>query len=315
VILSDAELVRAAQGGDAAGLGVLLERHRASLYALALGFTGHGPEAQDAVQDTFLIALREIDRLREPAAVSGWLHTILRNLCLTRLRKRQVEVPFEGPIESFGFSEPSAERYIDQLSLREWVWTALAELPEVLRVTAILRYFGSYATYEELSVILGIPIGTVRSRLSQVKVKLAEALLETAGLAHEEARQLSAARIRFFTEAHTEFNRGESYEMLASAFSDDVVLTIRGGTVDHGLDFLVHKVWEENMEVGVKMHPTNILASKDVTVVEGTFENPSDDPFHCPPATSMVLLYHDQRINRFRQYYAPHPQRGRNNPA
>jgi RNA polymerase sigma-70 factor (ECF subfamily) len=232
-----------------------------------------------------------------------------------RLRKRQVEVPFEVPIESFGSSEPSVERYIDQLSLREWVWTALAELPEVLRVTAMLRYFGSYATYEELSVILGIPIGTVRSRLSQVKVKLAEALLETAGLAHEEARQLSESRIRFFTEAHTEFNRGESYEMLASAFSDDVVLTIRGGTVDHGLDFLVHKVWEENMEVGVKLRPTNILASKDVTVVEGTFENPSDDPFHCPPATSMVLLYNDQRINRFRQYYAPRPERDRSTPA
>ena len=47
-MLSDAELVRAAQGGDAASLGLLLERHRAPLYALAISFIGHGPEAQDA---------------------------------------------------------------------------------------------------------------------------------------------------------------------------------------------------------------------------------------------------------------------------
>jgi DNA-directed RNA polymerase specialized sigma24 family protein len=59
-VLSDAELVRTAQGGDAASLGILLERHRAPLYALALRFLGYGPDAQDAVQDAFLIALRAI---------------------------------------------------------------------------------------------------------------------------------------------------------------------------------------------------------------------------------------------------------------
>ena len=62
-MLSDAQLARAAQSGDAASLGVLLERHRAPLYALALRFLGYSSEAQDAVQDTFLTALRTIDRL------------------------------------------------------------------------------------------------------------------------------------------------------------------------------------------------------------------------------------------------------------
>lgn len=60
--MSDAQLARAAQSGDAASLGVLLERHRAPLYALALRFLGYSSEAQDAVQDTFLTALRAIDR-------------------------------------------------------------------------------------------------------------------------------------------------------------------------------------------------------------------------------------------------------------
>ena len=81
-MLNDAQLVRAAQGGDATSLGVLLERHRAPLHALALRILGHGPQAQDAVQDAFLIALRNIDRLREPQAVGAWLRVILRNVCL-----------------------------------------------------------------------------------------------------------------------------------------------------------------------------------------------------------------------------------------
>jgi hypothetical protein len=71
-VLSDAQRARAAQRGDAVSLGILLERHRAPLYALALRFLGHWPQqAQDVVQDVFLIALSSIDRLREPEAMGG----------------------------------------------------------------------------------------------------------------------------------------------------------------------------------------------------------------------------------------------------
>ena len=70
-MLSEVELARAAQNGDATSLGLLLERHRAALYALALRILGRGPEAQDAVQDAFVVALSSIERLREPEAVGG----------------------------------------------------------------------------------------------------------------------------------------------------------------------------------------------------------------------------------------------------
>jgi RNA polymerase sigma factor (sigma-70 family) len=89
VMSSDAELVRTAQSGDAASLGILLESHRAPLYALALRFLGHGPDAQDAVQDAFLLAVRKIGQLKEPEAVGGWLRSIARNVCLSRLRERR----------------------------------------------------------------------------------------------------------------------------------------------------------------------------------------------------------------------------------
>ena len=62
----------------------------------------------------------------------------------------------------------------------------------------MLRYFGSYASYEEISAILGVPVGTVKSRLNQVKVKLADVLLETAGLEHGEARRLTESQTRLF---------------------------------------------------------------------------------------------------------------------
>jgi RNA polymerase sigma-70 factor (ECF subfamily) len=305
-VLSDAELARVAQNGDAASLGILLERHQAALYALALRILGRGPEAQDAVQDAFLITLSSIDRLREPEAVGGWLRGILRNVCLMRLREKRGEVHFDERLhhlEERSF-ELSAEEYIDRLALREWVWTALYELPEILRVTAMLRYFGSYSSYEEISAILGVPVGTVRSRLNQVKVKLAEALLKTAGLEHDEARRLAESQTRFFTAAWNEYNRGQGYELLTSAFSDDPSFVLSDGTIRrHG--WMVEE-FEGDLEAGMKLHLTRIIASKDITVIEGDYENPPDNPFRCPPAISMVGFYRDGWIPRMHLYFASH---------
>jgi RNA polymerase sigma factor (sigma-70 family) len=305
-VFSDAELARAAQGGDATSLGILLERYRAPLYAVALRMLGRGPQVEDAIQDASLIALRSIDRLREPEAVGGWMHGILRNVCLRQLRERRDEVTFDesvAPLEKSP-SEPSAEEAIDRLAMREWVWSALYELPEALRVTAMLRYFGSFSSYEEISAILDVPVGTVASRLSQVKVKLADTLLRTAGLEHDEARKVAESQ-RSFTAAWTgEYNRGEGYQLLASSFSEDAAWAYTSGKVVRGVPS-----FEGDLEAGMKMHPTNVLASKDVTVMEADFENPRDDPFHCPPATSLVFFYRDGRIQRACQYYAPRPEK------
>ena len=119
-VFSDGDLAMAAQRGDATSLGILLERHRAPLYAVALRMLGHGPHAEDAIQDAFLIAMRSIDRLREPEAVGGWLHGILRNVCLRQLRDRRDEIPLDevAPLKRSS-SEPSAEEAIDRLAMRE----------------------------------------------------------------------------------------------------------------------------------------------------------------------------------------------------
>jgi RNA polymerase sigma-70 factor (ECF subfamily) len=311
LVLSDAELVRAAQGGDAARLGLLLERHRAPLYALALRFLGHGHEAQDTVQDTFFIALRRIDRLREPEAVGAWLRGITRNVCLRRLRERQGEIPFEElprHVES-SFMESSVEETIDRLAMREWVWAALGRLTEDLQVTTMLRYFGGHSSYGEISATLGVPIGTVKSRLNAAKLKLAEALLETAGLEHSETRRLTETRASFFETAYAEYNRGKGYDILASAFSEDLVVAMSNGRVfSRGYEFLVGDL-EGDLIDGLRMYPREVVSSKDVAIIECDVVNPPDNPYRCPPALSQVAVYRDDKIHRVHWYLAPRPVR------
>ena len=309
-MLSDIELVRSAQEGDSVSLGVLLERHRAPLQGSALRILGHGPDAQDAVHDTFLVALRKIDHLRDPAVVGSWLHTILRNVCLMRLRKSQGELLFDElpPRAESRAYETSVEDSIENLALREWVWTALGRLPEALQVVAVLRYFGGHASYEEISATLGLPIGTVKSRLNAAKIKLAEALLQTAGTEHSETRRLSESRDHFFRTAYDEHNRKESYDVLASAFSKDLMLSISGEPAFTGdYEFLIGDM-EGDLEAGRKVYPTNVVSSKKVSVIECDVANPPGDPLHCPPAFSQVAVYHDGSIQRMYWYLAPRPE-------
>lgn len=311
--MSDAELARAAQSGDATSLGILFERHRAPLYALALRFLGHGSDAQDAVQDAFLIALRSIDRLREPEAVGGWLRGILRNVCLRRLRERkQGEIHFEEELPrrvEWGFLESSVEEAIDRMAMREWVWSALGRLPENLQATAMLRYFSRHSSHEEISAVFGVPVGTVKSRLNTVKLRLAEALLQTAGLAHDETRRLTEARTTFFEAAYAEYNRAKGYDVLASAFSEDLVLSISNGRVfTRGYEVLVGDM-ERDLEVGQKIHPKEVISTKDVAVIECDVENPPDNPRRCPTAFSQVAVYRDGKIHHIYWHLASRPVR------
>jgi len=185
--MSDAELTRAAQAGDVGSLGVLLARHEAGMRAVALGVLGYGPDTDDVVQDAALVAVSRIRDVRDPAAVGAWLRTVVRNECRMRLRaRRPVELGGEL-ISALPSNDPMPEELLDRQLLADWVWHAIEELSPPLRVVAMLRYFSDLSSYEQIAAVCALPIGTVRSRLSQARVKLSGALSATAAQAHEDA--------------------------------------------------------------------------------------------------------------------------------
>jgi RNA polymerase sigma-70 factor (ECF subfamily) len=303
---ADSELVLAAQRGDAASLGLLLERHQPALHASALGILRDDARAQDAVQETFLRVLERLHQLRDPAAVGGWLHAILRNICRMQLRGSGRELPGDDARHNLEarVRTRSLEERIEALAVQDWVWTALAELPEPLRVTAMLRYFGSHAAYVQIAAILGIPVGTVRSRLHQVKVRLADALLRTAELEHDAIRTLVESRARQWSSAWDAFNRGRGYDLLADGFADEPEWIFADGTVVRGRRWFVEEA-DGDLTTGTRIHLTRLVANRDVLVMESTYENPPDDPLRCPPAVTWVSFYRGDKVQRTHLYFAP----------
>lgn len=302
---TDAELVASARAGDAAALGVLLERHRPRLFATALAILGFRADAEDVVQESFVIALQRIGDVRDPAAIGAWLQMIVRRACLALRRRRRGEV-FTDIMHDRADDRVSPQERIEQLELHDWVWGTLAELPEPLRVTVMLRYFGSFESYEELAAILGVPIGTVRSRLSEGKRKLAEALLARAGLVDDDQRRRSRERGRLWADAFAEiFRRGDSTEFIAR-FEPDLMVGWSNGKQARGREHLAAEI-EGDLDAGVRIEVVKVLASDGVSIVEGRFVNPVESPTHCPPGIALVLFEPRERATGIRMHLAERP--------
>ncbi len=298
---TDGDLVHSALAGDAAALGGLLERYRASLYASALAVLGDRAAALDAVQDTFLVALQRIGDVREPAAVGGWLHAVVRNVCLMRIRSSR-EIPF-GVLPEHGTTGSDAEESLDRLALRDWVWTALEDLSEDVRVTVMLRYFTRRTSYAEIASILGVPVGTVRSRLNHGKRKLADSLLEAAAAEHHDHAALVRQRWREWTDAVDQIEaEGVAEHFLARCAPDAILEAPSLGWRSIGPDEYRRDVIE-SVTAGVRLHMTDIVASENVTILDGVYRNPPNDPHHCPPTHTEVRLHAAGRISRLVLYY------------
>jgi RNA polymerase sigma-70 factor (ECF subfamily) len=307
--LTDAELVQMAWRGDSAAFGAVLDRHRVALFARALGWLGEREAAADAVQEAFVLALRRVDQLRDPAKVGSWLHAIVRSVCAMQLRRGTPEIrvaDIAAAMDRLG-AAASVEEQIDAMCLRDWVWAALAELPEPLRVAATLRYFGQHRSYQEIAATCGVPTGTVRSRLHQAKVELGGRLLALGGSAHPDAGRATEEWARRMAGAFAAFTGHGDPEPYAQLFTPDVLATSSGGAAVRGQAEL--RRWlEQDMADRVGYRLIEVAAGAGLTIVEAEFVNPPDDPSHCPPAVTQVLV-HDGRdeVRRMYGYFAPRP--------
>ena len=175
---SDVELVGRARTGDSAALDALVRRHRQSAYVFALQLLGNQDDALDVAQDALLRFVRSLDRFDTERPVRPWLLTIVRNVTRDLWRKRsrsEVQLPetVEGPDLLAQLVDPRAnpDRDLRTNELRRRVWSGIARLPEKKREILVLRDFHDHS-YAEIAEILGIPMGTVMSRLHGARRQL-----------------------------------------------------------------------------------------------------------------------------------------------
>jgi RNA polymerase sigma factor (sigma-70 family) len=298
----DEDLVHAAWAGEVSALGLLLARHRAALLAVAISLVGYGPDAEDAVQEASVIALRRIGDLREPAAAGSWLRTVVRNVCRMQHRAR-VERPLDADVvATLCSAEPDPAELLEQHVTRDWVWHALEDLSPPLRLVVMLRYFSRLTEYQDIAAACGVPIGTVRSRLNEARAKLARALLATADAAHGDARTHSEARRRDAEELLAAVPRGDLASAFAASWSPTVEISGVPGFQAVGYGGLIRQV-EQDLADGVGTRLTNVVASRDIALCEFELQSPAWDPQHCPPGAGWLLHLRAGWVERARLFH------------
>lgn len=173
--LSDEELLAEFLKGDDHAFSDLMRRHEDRIFGLAFRMTGSRPDALDATQEAFVAAFRQASTFRGDSALATWLYRIAINACHDLLRKRARQpAPEAEPVPPHRDRDP--EPFVDEtVALRLDVAQALAGISDEYREAVVMHDLGGIP-YQEIARITGVSVGTVKSRISRGRRRLARLL-------------------------------------------------------------------------------------------------------------------------------------------
>ncbi|MDQ0115633.1 RNA polymerase sigma factor SigY [Paenibacillus harenae] len=161
VVVDEQGLIRKAARGDSRALSELLQQHYSFLYQYALKLTMNRSYAEDVTQETMLRAIEKIGAFQGKAKFSTWLITIASRIYVDRIRSKERERRWVQEEQTL-----RAIRYETQTVMGDWpeALDAIGRMPGDIRMAVLLKYYYGYAQ-EEISSMLDLPVGTVKSRL------------------------------------------------------------------------------------------------------------------------------------------------------
>ncbi len=179
---SDEELIAKFQAGDIYAYEQIVRRYKEPLLNFVFRFIGDLVEAEDIVQDTFYRVYKNKHYYKEVAKFSTWIYTIASNLAKTELRRRRRrrffsinrETPIEKEVEIPDLkTDPEVEA--NTVVTEKIIQKAIGKLPQKFRQVIVLRDIQGFS-YEEISSIIKVPLGTVKSRVNRARLRLQEDL-------------------------------------------------------------------------------------------------------------------------------------------
>lgn len=176
----ETQLIQRAKAGDGAAAAEIVERFQHRIFTLCLRLLGNRDDAEELTQETLVKALTGLERFDGRASLSTWLHRIATNACYSRMRSDHVRnrgrVPWPEDGEPAAASRvQSGDESVDAGQRRRDVAAALEGLQAEHRVVLVLRDVQGLE-YEQLADVLGVPVGTIKSRLFRARVALRESI-------------------------------------------------------------------------------------------------------------------------------------------
>jgi RNA polymerase sigma-70 factor (ECF subfamily) len=175
---ADESLLHSFLGGDQQAFTTLVRRYEDRMFALALRMTGNRADALDATQEVFLTMFRRASSFRGESAFGTWLYRIGINACHDLLRRQTRRAEKED--DQLELEDERASRMDEATVLRVDLTRALAELTDEYREAVVMHDLG-VIPYEEIARLTGAAVGTVKSRISRGRRRLAEVMEQASG--------------------------------------------------------------------------------------------------------------------------------------
>ncbi len=164
--------------GDSRAIEKMVHTYQRDVYRLAISILDDPDEADDATQEVFLAALRAIDTFHERASFKTWLFSIAINTCRNRLRRQRNRGKLHQILQNlFSQAETHPEKNVMQNESDAVLWEAVRSLDDKHRIPVVLRYYHDLRVVD-IATVLGVPVGTVHSRLNHARRKLRALLKE-----------------------------------------------------------------------------------------------------------------------------------------
>lgn len=284
-----ANWVRSACCGDQQAWNFLYRSCYANLYRIALEICGNTPYAKDSVQDAFMIAYLKLSQLKEPVAFFSWMERICINCCYRVINKNRFNGSHANlPLEGDQWWEDQVDRKFDHISTEARIFDALVGLPEILRITLLIRYFTNFQSYQEIALILGIPVGTVRSRLHEAKQKMVELWKSNEEHNNRHLREAEEWNGFYFENLGLIHWSLEARNTFYNHLSGDIQFSFTSGKTDFGRP-VIQKEIEEDIRHGSFFSDLKVSTSNNISVIEAFNMNSEEFPDRCPESTLLVL--------------------------
>ncbi|MCL5999124.1 MAG: sigma-70 family RNA polymerase sigma factor [Chloroflexi bacterium] len=308
LLIAKATAARAAHAEKGAAFGQIVRQFQDMAFACAYAVLGDFYLAEDAAQEAFIAAWRNLDQLRQPEAFPGWFKRIVLSQCNRMTRGKHLEtVPLDAIEELVASDGGGPNEVYEQREQQQRVLASIQALPEHERLVTALYYIGDYST-SEIATFLEVPLTTVKKRLYDARQKLRERMLD---MVRETLQEQRPSRNEAFVDTVALFN--EALESFVAKVKQDryIIAAILFGSLSHDTvwkksDIDIMLVGREEkpgkdfylVENGVNIHAVLYPRSRFKQMLEGTLQG---DCMHSAFALSTLLFTSDDTIRAYYQ--------------
>jgi RNA polymerase sigma factor (sigma-70 family) len=295
-----------ARRGNKTCLNNLLTFYHAQLLSYAMKICKYSNVAEDALQEAYINALTHFNEVKEPQNFFFWIRTIVKRSCWQQMNLAYKTVPLSARLIDSKINDMRIEGEIEKNNMNEFLWERISRLSETLRIVVLLRYFSNYNNYDNISEILDIPIGTVRSRLNEAKKQLRK----TWNLSLSDMPQNIKNEAEYWNEFYEySFKFIQRDPIVKQNFNNhllpDLTINFTSGRTKQGRELIAKEI-EDDLIYGTSYKMGSIFNLKNIGILQGENINSSEYPDRCPPTSTLIfyrkkdktfhLLFHNPSI-------------------